>query len=174
MNLTPAADTQPKPILNHLTRYQFIAGLAKVLAKSSIDSKNFKSHSFKQEQLLLQLSRAKRNKSSNRQVDGNIMPIGHILVNDKSYLASLVSYILYLWLLVAKLKIYSSAVHIVVNKWQVTGSSIVNRAKAQGPKGGLEPCSNLYRNMVAGIWRYVPQSGSSKDSHRMNHCHLVN
>lgn len=46
MNLTPAADTQPKPILNHLTRYQFIAGLAKVLAKSSIDSKKFKLHSF--------------------------------------------------------------------------------------------------------------------------------
>lgn len=46
MSLTPAADTQPQPILNPLTRYQFIAGLAKALAKSSLDSKNFKSHSF--------------------------------------------------------------------------------------------------------------------------------
>lgn len=46
MSLTPAADIQPQPIVNPLTRYQFIAGLAKVLAKSSIDSKNFKSHSF--------------------------------------------------------------------------------------------------------------------------------
>lgn len=46
MSLTLAADTQPQPILNPLTQYQFIAGLAKVLAKSSIDSKNFKSRSF--------------------------------------------------------------------------------------------------------------------------------
>lgn len=30
-----------------LTRYQFSAVLAKVLAQSSIDSKNFKSHSFR-------------------------------------------------------------------------------------------------------------------------------
>lgn len=79
-----------------LTRYQFIAVLAKVLTKSSINVKNFKSHSFRVGAATTLALQVETTMSSTRQVDGNLMAIAHIFLIDKNYWVSLISYIHYL------------------------------------------------------------------------------